>query len=586
MGGTARRSNAVLGLNLSHDRSACLVIDGQVRFAIAEERLSRLKHDIPLNHRRERFCLCPLKAIKYCLEAASVDLSDIDLVVASTTYVLDATTGRRRALHVGDVTSQCERLSADRVRITGHHFAHAISAGWCSGFADAAVVTVDGGGSITGYDADGQPTDFERSTMYSMKDLRLKRVARSTGGPPAYGNSVGDLYQVITTYLGFGRGEEGKTMGLSAYGQLPADGHDNMGTRPQWRPLWQFEKAIVVDAGGTHHVSPIFQFTASGSFHDQLIEWFGPARVSPRPEHTLDRQIAASAQWAVEEAMLDICRAARSRIKATRLCLAGGVALNCVANGRVLREGLFDEVFIQPASSDDGTALGNALFGWMLLAGEPPISKGWSAYLGRQYGIGEIVAALNKFKDHVIVRRPENLVSEIAESIASGLIVGIFREGSEFGPRALGHRSILCDPRSVKMRDHLNNTVKHREPFRPFAPLVLGDCASEYFDLGTKPSPYMLLAAKVLRAAEIPAVTHIDGSARIQTVNDQQEAFLCALLRAFKARTGIPVILNTSFNVAGEPIVESPEDALRCFLGTGIDVLYLEGFRVTRTPSS
>ena len=295
----------------------------------------------------------------------------------------------------------------------------------------------------------------------------------------------------------------------------------------------------------------------------------------------LDRQIAASAQWVIEEALLDLCRITRRRVNSTRLCLAGGVALNCVANGRVLREGPFDELFIQPASTDDGTAIGNALWGWNLLADEVPDSRTWSAYLGRPYGEQELATALEKYGQDLCVERPENLANDVADSIARGLIIGMFRGGSEFGPRALGHRSIFCDPRPAHMQDHLNIRVKHREPFRPFAPLVLEEHASEYFDLKSA-SPYMLLAANVHCPEKIPAVSHVDGSARIQTVNEEQEPFLCELLRAFAARTGLPIILNTSFNVAGEPIVETPEQAIRCFLSTGIDVLYLEGYRIER----
>jgi carbamoyltransferase len=559
---------AVLGLNLSHDRSACLIVDGCIRVAIAEERLSRIKHDIPLNSRLEQFCLIPLKAIDYCLNAAALSFDDIGLVVASTVYVLDSKTGQRRTLRIEDITRQCPGLAPERVRILGHHFSHAISSAWCSGFEDAAVIVIDGGGSIVKHSGN-QPVEFERTTLYSMQQRELKMLRRSTGGPPDYGNSIGDFYQLINVFLGFRRGEEGKTMGLAAYGQ-PMRGSI-------------FETAFMINDDCTHQVSPYFQFTATGGFAEKLTECFGPPRSKPRPDDTLDRHIAASAQWAIENALVKLCRAAKKIVKSPRLCLAGGVALNCVANTRILFDGPFDELFIQPASSDDGTALGNALWGWKLLTHEIPDVGSWSAYLGRPYDEHEISVALKKYEDDISVHRPENVAADVADSLERGLIVGMFRGGSEFGPRALGHRSIFCDSRVPRMQDHLNTRVKHREPFRPFAPLVLEAVAADYFELKT-PSPFMLLAAAVRCPEKIPAVTHVDGSARIQTVNDKQDHFLCDLLRAFAVRTSVPVILNTSFNVAGEPIVETPADAIRCFLGTGIDVLYLEHFRIARKP--
>lgn len=578
-----RQSRVVLGLNLSHDRSACLVIDGQIKVAIAEERLSRIKHDVPLNAYQEYWCQCPTRAIRYCLEEGCCSLSDIDLVVASTTYVYDTTTGRRRSLRAEDITRQCEGLPSDRVRILSHHLGHAISAAWCSGFNDAAVIVVDGGGSIVKKDPQGHPAAYERTTIYHMENLNLKVVQQSTGDAPDYGNSIGDFYQLITMYLGFRRGEEGKTMGLAAYDHVLPD--SNLGTTNSvnWKPLPQFENAIIVNEDGTHSVSPSFQFTASTSgIPEQFIKWFGPSRAEPTPDRSLDRHIAASAQWAIEKALVELSRFARNTLNTSRLCLAGGVALNCVANGTVVQEGLFDRVFIQPASSDDGTALGNAFYGWKVLTGKPANSQSWSAYTGRSYGVDEVNEALKRCGSLITVHHSRSIVSDIAESIASGLIVGMFRGRSEFGPRALGHRSIFCDSRRPDMQDYLNSRVKHRERFRPFAPMVLEERASEFFELSSA-SPYMLLVGKVICPKKIPAVTHVDGSARIQTVNEEQESFLCDLLRAFEALTGVPVILNTSFNVAGEPIVESPDDALRCFLSTGMDVLYLEDIRVTRS---
>lgn len=566
-------SSVVLGVNLGHDRSACLAIDGRPRVAIAEERLSRLKHDIPLNARSERYNYFPHRAAAYCLRACGIGFADLDLVVASTTYVADQS-GTRRNLNADDVRWQCPDLADTRVEVVMHHLAHAASTALCSGWPSAAVLVVDGGGSIVGFDGD-YPASFERTTLFHLRDGVLETVYRTVGGPPAYGNSLGDFYQVMTTYLGFRAGEEGKTMGLAGY-------RDMAGARPgeEWVPLGLFKDAIVVDADGGHHVCEVFQYTAEGGYHAALVDAFGPPRRTARPGEALDRHIAASAQWALEQAMLGLAHAASRRTGERRLCMAGGVALNCVANGRIQREGPFDELFIQPAAGDDGTALGNALLGSEMLTGRRTQWVFANAYLGHGYGPDEVAAVLRRHFGSIRVDHPGTPAEALAADITAGYITAVWREGSEYGPRALGHRSILCDPRLPWMKDHLNERVKHRESFRPFAPMVLEERARELFALaGT--SPYMLLAADVLHPELVPAITHVDGSARVQTVGRDTEPFLHEVIAAFERRTGVPVLLNTSFNDQ-EPIVETPEDALRCFLSTGIDVLYLGDLRVMK----
>ncbi|WP_405135481.1 carbamoyltransferase [Nocardia sp. NBC_01388] len=562
----------VLGINLGHDRSACIAVDGRPVVAIAEERLSRRKHDIPLNDRQERYNTFPQRAVSYCLQARGLQYSDIDLVVASTTYVLDSVTGQRRTLTAADVQRGCPPLSDHPIHIAPHHLSHAASAAPCSGFPSAAVIVVDGGGSITGF-VDGVAAEFERTTLLHYRDGDLTHLVRSVGGPPAYGNSLGDFYQAITMYLGFRAGEEGKMMGLAGYRDMdpPAD---------TWRPLKEFVDAIDVRADGTHSVSGIFQFTADGAFHPDLISAFGEPRPHPTPDEALDRHIAASAQWALEEAIVQLARIVHRLTGEQRLCLAGGVALNCVANARILRETPFLDLFVQPAAGDDGTALGNALLGAHRLDGDRQPWRFDSPYLGQSYQPAEIEQALSEVHGKVHARIADDLAREVAADIAEGKIVALFRHGAEFGPRALGHRSILCDPRQAGMKDAVNRRVKHREAFRPFAPMVRQQDYSEFFDLRV-PSPYMLLAADVLRPDLVPAITHVDGSARVQTVNAAQEPFLHTVIGHFASLTGVPVLLNTSFNDQ-EPIVETPQDALRCFLGTGIDVLYLEQHRITK----
>ena len=557
----------VLGVNLGHDRSACVAIDGQVRAAIAEERLSRTKHDIPLNSRGERFCFFPHRAAHYCLAACAVDYGDVDLVAASTTYVLDIHSGHRRGLLPQDIVDQCGGLAGARVEIFGHHLAHAASAALCSGFPSAAVLVVDGGGSLL----EGSTT-LERTSIFHLRETSLTLVRQSVGGPPAYGNSIGDLYQLVTCYLGFRAGEEGKTMGLAGFARAAR------GTG--WEPLPEFERAITVD-DGMHHVTDELQYIASGDYHPRMLAAFGSPRSTPGPDDSLDREIAASAQWAIEEGMLQLARDALRITAERRLCLAGGVALNCVANGRLLNEPDIDGLFIQPAASDDGTALGAALLGSKIAC---PAATRWrfrSPYLGRRYSPPELAAAL---ADTRLSATPCAAPAAcIADDIADGAIVALFRGGCEFGPRALGHRSIFCDPRRAEIAAHLNARVKHREAFRPFAPIVLEERAADFFELDV-PSPYMLLSARVRRPDLIPAVTHVDGRARVQTVSRAQEPFLWEVIDGVGSRTGVPVVLNTSFNDR-EPIVESPSDALRCFLRTGIDVLYLEDLRVAARVS-
>jgi carbamoyltransferase len=560
--------DVVLGLNLGHDRSACLMAGGNVRVAIAEERLSRIKHDLPVNARGERFNSFPHRAVEYCLSACGLRYSDVDLAVASTTYVLDLAGGSRRTLRPSDVREQCPQLEDTAVEITGHHLAHAASAALCSGFAQTAVLVVDGGGSIVEVDRDGEAAELERTSIMRFARGEFELLGRAVGRAPAYGNSIGDLYQLVTRFLGFRAGEEGKTMGLASFA--------GSGTAP----LEPFAGSIAVDSSGDHTIDPVLQFTPDGTFHPALLERFGEPRLQPRPQDALDQDIAASAQWEIERAMVELAEAAIALSGERRLCLAGGVALNCVANARVARELREVEVFIQPASSDDGTALGNALLGSSRLRGASAPRALATPFMGRSYREQELARAVASVADRVRAVSCEQPARALAADIAGGAIVALFRGGCEFGPRALGHRSILCDPRQGSMKDLLNARVKHREAFRPFAPLAQEEHAAEFFELDV-PSPYMLLAATVRRPELIPAVTHVDGSARVQTVARDEEPFLWDVLEHLRQETGIPVMLNTSFN-DGEPIVETPEDAVRCFLGTGIDVLYLESLRLVK----
>lgn len=565
-------SEAVLGLNLGHDRASCLVVDGEIRVAIAEERLSRKKHETPVNASGERFNHLPERSIEYCLEAAGIELTDLELVAASTTYVLDVRSRHRRQLETDDVRRQLPGLTCP-VMVTNHHLAHAASAVAGVGDEPCAVLVVDGGGSIVAEDGEGG-LDFERTSIFSSDGTSLELEARSVGERPTYANSLGDFYMMLTEYLGFRPGEEGKLMALASYGRCG----------PSFEPLAPFKDAIRVDPTGHHCVSPMFQYPLEGRFPAALLELYGPPRDHGDTYGEVEYAVAASAQWALEEAMLALAyRADELCGHPPTLTLAGGVGLNCVANGRILREGPFERLFVQPAASDDGTALGNAALGWRRLsAAATTVSRPrfTSTYLGRTYGPAEVIASLARRRPEVAIAIPADVTASMVADLEAGKVVALFRGGCEFGPRALGHRSILCDPRSVELRNRLNAEVKHRELFRPFAPMTTQAAVEDHFEPRSG-DPYMMLAGMVLHPDALPAITHVDGTSRVQVVETDREPFLHGLLEAFGAVSGIPVLLNTSFNDQG-PIVETPDDALDCFLRTGIDVLYLEGHRVER----
>jgi carbamoyltransferase len=551
-----------------------VVVDGAVRVAIAEERLSRVKNDNPLNSDRERYNMAPSRAIQYCLAACDVAPHEVSLVVASTSHVLDMRTGRRRNLTRNDVYRQCPEFAGVPVQVVDHHVSHAASAVAGVGDADATVLVVDGGGSIVGFDDAGEPAEFERTTIYDWSRGTLRLLARATGGPPAYGNSIGDVYELLTGFLGFRRGCESKTMALAAYDRR----------QPGWQPLTRFRTAITVGGDALHRVEPEFQYTVDDNFHPALVEWYGLPRRAQDGSSATDRTLAASVQWALEKALVELAAVAHERGgRRRRLCLAGGVALNCVANKRILRESPFQDLVVQPAAAGDGTALGNALVGWWALGGKAGDRTFDSAYLGRSYSCDEVDVALAAHDGAFHVDQPDDLVPALVADLLAGRVVALFRGRGEFGPRALGHRVILCDPRHAALIDRLNRDVKHRETFRPFGSMVTEEEADRHFDL-RGPSPYLLLTAEVRRPDRLPAITHIDGSARVQTVNAVAEPFLHRVLTAFAADSGVPVLLTTSFT-DGEPIVETPADALRCFRSTDIDVLFIEGRRVRKDSS-
>ena len=555
----------VLGLScFYHDSAAALLRDGEVVAACQEERLSRKRHDSAF----------PSRAVKYVLKEAGIGPADLDAVGfydkpllkferMLSTYV--ATFPRsfgsfRKAmplwihekLWMPSLIRKELRPYKGPILFAEHHMSHAASCFLVSPFEEAAILTVDGVGEwATASFGVGRGTDI---TLF--KEIRFP-------------HSLGLLYSAFTYYLGFKvNSAEYKVMGLAPYGK-PVHFERIMSDMVHLNEDGSFKlnmKYFSYDYGLT---------MTNGAFS----EFFGgPPR---KPETWMTERefdIAASVQKVCEEVVLRMVRYIHRETGLTNLCMAGGVALNCVANGRVIRETPIKELFVQPAAGDAGGAVGVAHYLYNTLEKEPR-GKAWShAYLGPEYGDEEIARYLesNAIPHRRLPRA--GLLAETARLIADGNVIGWFQGRMEFGPRALGGRSILADPRDPKMRDTLNLKIKFREGFRPFAPSVLADKAAEWFDIDCE-SPYMLLVAQVREGKRvIPSVTHVDNSARLQTVTREQNALYYDLIAEFEKITGVPIIINTSFNVRGEPIVCTPHDAYLCFMRTNMDQLVLGPF--------
>jgi carbamoyltransferase len=536
----------VLGVNaVFHDPAAALVVDGRIVAAAEEERFSRRKHGkaaVPFSTWE-----LPEQAIAWCLARAGVRPDELDAIAYSYDPGLappadDITADEwegLRTLYVRRAPRFLASLGLDaaRVRFVGHHVAHAASAHLAAPWSSSAVLVVDGRGEAASHLAGHARADG------SLEVLAAQRLP----------HSLGLLYEEVTEHLGFRRSsDEYKVMAMASYGAP--------------RFLDAFRALVRADG--------------AGGFATEPVDWaaFAPRLRSGDDWTPAHADLARSVQERLEEVLLDLARWLHLRTGEPCLTMAGGVALNCVANARIWREGPFDAVWVQPASGDSGTALGAALRVARDLGDRVLPMAG--ADLGRSWSEDELEAWLRRAR--VPYERPPDVAEAIAEVLAADGVVAWFQGASEYGPRALGRRSLLADPRSAANLERLND-VKGREQFRPVAPMVLDERAAALFD-GPLPSPYMLFTHRVREAwrERIPAVVHVDGTARIQTVSATRDPLTAAMLRAFERRTGVPVVVNTSLNTAGRPMVDDPRDALECFGSAPIDALALGPFVVRR----
>jgi len=584
----------ILGISCYfHDAAAALLEDGVLIAAAEEERFTRIKHDSDFPH----------NAIRFCLQQAGIAGKDLDYVVfyekpfakfdrlihtamhgfprSYSMFVQSMRTWLSDKLWVKSLISRSIGIDSKQVLFSEHHLSHAASAYFCSPFDEAAILTFDGVGewstTTAGY---GRGADLTLT-----KELRFP-------------HSIGLLYSTFTAFLGFEVNEgEYKVMGMAPYGA------------PKY--LDKVRKVVRSNSDGSFWLDPqyfSFHYSANSTYTRKFADLFGEprdpnvpffTRTSDFPSYYGEKprnfdqlcdynqyyaDLAASIQVATEELMLDLARDLHRETGLSRLCLSGGVALNSVANARILRETPFEELYIQPSAGDGGGAVGAALFAWHCALGNTQRFVMDHAYWGQQYGPDEIRAAVDETGMKAeLVEDETKLTDRTVERLLEGQVVGWFQDRFEFGPRALGNRSILADPRRREMKDLVNNKIKFREPFRPFAPAVLSEATETFFELPQPdrhlPARFMLLVVPVREEKQdtIPAVSHM-GTARIQTVYQESSPRFDRLVRSFGEATGVPVLLNTSFNVRGEPIVNSPHDALNTFAISGLDTLVMGNY--------
>jgi carbamoyltransferase len=588
----------ILGINAYHgDASAALVVDGKLAAAVEEERFTRIKHCAGF----------PAASVRYCVQAAGIKPSEIDCIAV-------ARDPRARLLKKAVYALKIPRLAYERlgawnkfagikeevasalrvgvadlraeVRHVEHHQAHLASSFFVSPFEEAALFSVDGLG------------DFASMMWGSGKGSRFK-----VQGSIAFPHSLGIFYTALTQYLGFWNyGDEYKVMGLAAYGE--PEYLDEFRKIVQLRPNHSENNgratgfALGLDYFVHHRTGPEMTWREGAPllgrlYSDLLAQRLGPARATERAVERRHENIAASLQARLEEVILPLVRGLSRSSRSRNLCLAGGVAFNCVLNGKILEQTPFEKIYVQSAAGDAGLAVGAAFYVWHQILGQPRAFEMKHAYWGPDFGKQETHEALGVRREALgkqecqirEIRDVDEVCRLTARRLADGKIVGWFQARMEFGPRALGNRSILADPRRPEMKEILNRRIKHREPFRPFAPSVLEERVGDFFEQ-THPSPFMLMTHPVRaeKRSSIPSVTHVNGTARVQTVSREANPLYWQLIKEFERLTGVPVLLNTSFN-DNEPIVCSPDEALDCFLRTRMDTLVM-GSHVVNRPTT
>ena len=579
----------ILGINAYHgNASAAIIADGRLVAAVEEERFNRVKYAAGF----------PSAAIRYCLDAAGITLSEVDHIaiprnpwarlgtkllyaMRMPSFARERAKVMARFVGIPEALAQAFDMAPEKIRATyhriEHHQAHLASTFFVSPFEQAALLSADGLG------------DFASTMWGTGLGNRM-----SIDGAIAFPHSLGLYYTAVSQYLGFRKfGDEYKVMGLAAYGE------------PAY--LDEFRKIVTTNGGvgfrlglkyfKHHRTGPDMTWSDAGKtpeigamFSDYMAERLGPARNPAAPVEKVHRDGAATLQARLEEVLFEMLRALHARTKQKSVCLAGGVAFNCVANGKIFDETPFEQIFVQPAAGDAGLAIGAAYYVHHQTLGQPRSFVMKDAYWGPGYTSEQIRAAVSASRlqgegMEISELHESEIAKEAAKEIAAGKILGWFQGRAEWGPRALGNRSIVADPRRPDMKDILNARIKHREMFRPFAPSVLAEATGEYFEK-SDPSPFMTQAYSVRpeKRDTIPAPTHVDGTGRLQTVTQEANPRYWGLIREFGNLTGVPVVLNTSFN-DNEPIVCRPEEAIECFLRTKMDVLVL-GDILVRKPAS
>ncbi len=572
----------ILGINcFGHDSAASFIIDGEIAFACEEERLNRKKHTGVL----------PILSIQAGMDSLGITWNEIDhltyswdpsityksmpkyafkyfhriptLLKEKKHFSMEENLGMLN--YLSDIRKIPETLDKHfgqgkyKFHKLEHHATHAASAYYPSGFSDSAIITIDGAG------------EWATMTIQHGQDLQIKKLL-SVNTP----HSLGAVYQAISVYLGFTRGEgPGKLMGLASYGNRESEAYE------------KFRRIIQLHPNGAFKIDMryfSYHYSRKNPVTKKFLEEFGDEVKQPGTWTNSQLEIAAAIQRRVEDVFLHMAKNAQILTKSKNLVLAGGVALNSVANGVIAKSGIFEEIFIQPAAGDSGTSAGGALMVYHGILNNPKPVKLHHAFLGPRYGESRIEFALQREKLNFKKLDSVDLYEQVAELLNQGKIVAWFQGAMEFGPRALGNRSFLASPLVAEMKEILNSRVKFREDFRPFAAAILEEDQGKYLDFSTK-NPYMLMVFNVREEMKkvIPAITHVDGTVRIQTVAGLENQKLYDLLKAFKAKTGHGVILNTSFNIKGEPIVCTPEDAISSYTRADVDALVIENYITIRS---